>query len=396
MVERYRLIDGAAAKAAAELHRSRMALRGLAGTSRSIPNYTGKGLEVQFTIDDPGHVHAALVGEGDVSPPERPVGGADLRREHARVLRRQEHRRAHGEPAGFLTGLSFRTVKLASGDKSRSQKNSFSALLLIAILDVPRARRRTGNVTMDMLKAPEIERHWALFLDLDGTLLDIAAAPDKVVIPPAPDRCAGARRSALDGALAVVSGRRLANIDRLLSPLRLPVAAEHGAVIRLPSGAIDSVSARAPSAASWVEQLRRRRATGTAFWSRRKPIRLRSTIGSRRTAGARCASSRCRSCALRPNGSSFSRRSRRSRSARRASPRRARSKISWSRNRSARGSLFSSGTTSRTRTAWRSPSARRTWAQRRSGIRGQAACRARLAEARRGCTEMRLDDHGLA
>jgi trehalose 6-phosphate phosphatase len=108
---------------------------------------------------------------------------------------------------------------------------------------------------MDMLRAPEIERHWALFLDLDGTLLDIASAPDRVVIPARlPDALARVG-AALGGALAVVSGRRLGDVDRLLSPLRLPVAAEHGAVIRLPSGALDRVpmARRAPN--DWARDL---------------------------------------------------------------------------------------------------------------------------------------------
>lgn len=107
-----------------------------------------------------------------------------------------------------------------------------------------------------MLRAPEVERHWALFLDLDGTLLDIAVAPDKVVIPARLIDALGRLSVALDGALAVVSGRKLANIDRLLSPLRLPGAAEHGAVIRLPSTKIDSLSARRRPPQAWIKQLR--------------------------------------------------------------------------------------------------------------------------------------------
>ena len=54
MVERYRLIDGSAAKEAAELHMKQNGAAGLGGNIQVDPDYTGKGLEVQFTIDDPG------------------------------------------------------------------------------------------------------------------------------------------------------------------------------------------------------------------------------------------------------------------------------------------------------------------------------------------------------
>ena len=76
----------------------------------------------------------------------------------------------------------------------------------------------------------------ALFLDFDGTLADIAPQPDAVVVPPELIDVLQRLAERLDGALAVVSGRRLADLDHFLAPLKLPAAAEHGALRRLASG----------------------------------------------------------------------------------------------------------------------------------------------------------------
>lgn len=69
---------------------------------------------------------------------------------------------------------------------------------------------------------------WALFLDVDGSLLDIAHRPDAVHV--APDLCDILARlgTALDGALALISGRSIADLDRLFSPMVLPMAGQHG------------------------------------------------------------------------------------------------------------------------------------------------------------------------
>ena len=76
----------------------------------------------------------------------------------------------------------------------------------------------------------------ALFLDLDGTLVDIAPSPDEVVAPQQLVTSLGALERRLNGALAVVSGRPIAAIDALLAPLRLPAAGVHGAEIRFEAG----------------------------------------------------------------------------------------------------------------------------------------------------------------
>ncbi len=83
--------------------------------------------------------------------------------------------------------------------------------------------------------APAIRDDWALFLDLDGTLIDIAPSPDTVVVPEALPRALARLRQRLSGALAIVSGRSLKDIDTLV-PLGLPAGAEHGAVLRGPDG----------------------------------------------------------------------------------------------------------------------------------------------------------------
>jgi trehalose 6-phosphate phosphatase len=83
-----------------------------------------------------------------------------------------------------------------------------------------------------MKPLPPIDDSVALFLDFDGTLADIALRPDAVRLAPDLLSVLNAWHQRLEGALAVVSGRTLAELDAFLAPLRLPLAAEHGAVLR--------------------------------------------------------------------------------------------------------------------------------------------------------------------
>jgi trehalose 6-phosphate phosphatase len=74
----------------------------------------------------------------------------------------------------------------------------------------------------------EGRRDWALFLDIDGTLLEIAPTPQAVHPGRADTTLVAALYEQTGGALALVSGRSLAMIDALFSPLRLPAAGQHG------------------------------------------------------------------------------------------------------------------------------------------------------------------------
>lgn len=83
----------------------------------------------------------------------------------------------------------------------------------------------------------------ALFLDVDGTLLDIAPSADQVVVPPSLREDLQALYGRMRGALALVSGRTVENIDRLFSPLCLPCSGGHGTQMRLvPGGATEMAS----------------------------------------------------------------------------------------------------------------------------------------------------------
>jgi trehalose 6-phosphate phosphatase len=89
---------------------------------------------------------------------------------------------------------------------------------------------------MPTSKAPVPRPNWALFLDIDGTLIEIAARPNAVVIPEALPPLLSAISERLGGALALVSGRRLDDIDSMMAPYRFPCAAEHGAILRFADG----------------------------------------------------------------------------------------------------------------------------------------------------------------
>lgn len=101
-------------------------------------------------------------------------------------------------------------------------------------------------------------RDWALFLDLDGTLLDLAATPDSVFVPRHLIETLAALRTRLSDALAIVSGRPLRSIDRLLHPLLIAAAGEHGAVLRFPGGEIAEAGADTVVPAQWREAIHQR------------------------------------------------------------------------------------------------------------------------------------------
>lgn len=83
-------------------------------------------------------------------------------------------------------------------------------------------------VSVPVDEFPGDPSRWALFLDLDGTLIDIAAAPDAVRIPADLGPLLGLVSRHLDGAVAIVTGRLLSDLDALLAPLRLAAAGLHG------------------------------------------------------------------------------------------------------------------------------------------------------------------------
>ncbi|QNP50010.1 trehalose-phosphatase [Diaphorobacter aerolatus] len=87
---------------------------------------------------------------------------------------------------------------------------------------------------------PRLTLSHALFLDFDGTLVDIASQPDAVRVQEGTVQALAVLNQSLQGALAIVTGRTLADIDYYLAPLKLTVASEHGAHLRLAGEAASS------------------------------------------------------------------------------------------------------------------------------------------------------------
>ncbi len=82
----------------------------------------------------------------------------------------------------------------------------------------------------------------ALFLDFDGTLVDLAATPDAITVPDGLGKALERKAAALDGRLAIVSGRFIADIRRHLPDCAVVISGSHGAEIESPEGS--SVSER--------------------------------------------------------------------------------------------------------------------------------------------------------
>jgi trehalose 6-phosphate phosphatase len=76
-------------------------------------------------------------------------------------------------------------------------------------------------------------RKVAFLLDIDGTLLDIALTPHDVHVPPTLRKTLAKLQERTDGAIALVSGRSLSDIDLIFAPLKLAAVGGHGAEIRV-------------------------------------------------------------------------------------------------------------------------------------------------------------------
>lgn len=80
--------------------------------------------------------------------------------------------------------------------------------------------------------------NYALFLDLDGTLLEIAERPENVRVDDHVKALIARLLETFDGAAALITGRSIAGIDALLDPLRVPIAGQHGAERRDSTGKV--------------------------------------------------------------------------------------------------------------------------------------------------------------
>jgi len=82
----------------------------------------------------------------------------------------------------------------------------------------------------------------ALFFDVDGCLIDLAERPEDVVVPAGLIADLERLSTRVGGALALVSGRAIADLDRLFPSLSLPAAGQHGLEWRAtPAGPVERV-----------------------------------------------------------------------------------------------------------------------------------------------------------
>lgn len=108
------------------------------------------------------------------------------------------------------------------------------------------------------MEKPEVDRMCALFLDLDGTLVEIADTPTQVKVDPGLPLLLARLNDLLGGAVAIVSGRPIEDIDRLLAPFAASASGEHGAAIRYADDAVEEMRSEISVPETWKLELAER------------------------------------------------------------------------------------------------------------------------------------------
>ncbi|NNE38306.1 MAG: trehalose-phosphatase, partial [Gammaproteobacteria bacterium] len=94
------------------------------------------------------------------------------------------------------------------------------------------------DIQSDSGFVPEFSNDWALFLDVDGTLIDFAPRPDQVSVSKELLDILDDLRIQTGDAIALISGRPIHDLDQLFNPVKFPMAGQHGLERRDVNGAI--------------------------------------------------------------------------------------------------------------------------------------------------------------
>ncbi|PSJ39578.1 trehalose-phosphatase [Allosphingosinicella deserti] len=92
---------------------------------------------------------------------------------------------------------------------------------------------------------PDLLDGAALFLDFDGTLVELAETPDAISVPDHLHSLLDRLGRALSGSLAIISGRAISDLERHLGPLPIAVSGSHGLELRTAEGQMGPVPAPA-------------------------------------------------------------------------------------------------------------------------------------------------------
>jgi trehalose 6-phosphate phosphatase len=111
----------------------------------------------------------------------------------------------------------------------------------IGMQDIP----ATGMTRLNGLLANADD--WALFIDIDGTLLDMAPTPDAVRVPPGLVHTLARLAETFNGAVALITGRRIADADRFFAPLKLAISGVHGTEARCVQGTTTMLAEPVPA-----------------------------------------------------------------------------------------------------------------------------------------------------
>ena len=110
--------------------------------------------------------------------------------------------------------------------------------------DMPSEQTSSGTGPASHALPPPLDQT-ALLLDIDGTLLDLAPTPREVWVPPDLANTLSRLLMRTSGALALISGRSLNDIDLIFAPEQFPAVGGHGAEMRLSTDS-EAVATHAP------------------------------------------------------------------------------------------------------------------------------------------------------